>query len=36
VLLSSQVNLAIIGLALPPALAIAWTTLQQHPATLAS
>ena len=36
VLLSSQVNLAIIGLALPPALAIAWTTLQQRPATLAS
>jgi len=34
--LSSQVNLAIIGLALPPALAIAWTALQQRAATLAS
>jgi hypothetical protein len=36
VLLSAQVNLAIIGLALPPALAIAWAAAQQRRATLAS
>jgi hypothetical protein len=37
VMLSSQVNLAVVGLALPPALAIAWaTTRQREGSTLSS